>query len=125
MQYTFSKVKESLPKTSARSKRTIKKLHLNEFAESLVSIDLTAGLFDSPFEGELLDAIYEYDDSTFIGGSSNATNILIQIKSSDFSEEYIKKYCEDLLFILSNIEPQFAEIGHITVQYGDAYYGEW
>ena len=125
MQYTITKAKETFPKTTSRSKRTLKKLHLGEFAELLVSIDLEAGIFSSPFEDELLDAMYEFDSGCFVGGSLSKTSILTQVKTSEFSEDYIKKYCEDLLFILSNIEPQFAEIGHITIEYGDAYYGEW
>ena len=125
MQYSFEKVKEKYPKTTLRNKRSLKKLHLAEFAETLVSIDFAAGLFDVPEEDKLLDAIYEYDASTFVGGSKVGTNIMFQIKTSDFSEEFVKQYCEGLLLILSEIEPNFAEIGNVTVVYGDAYYGEW
>lgn len=125
MQYSFEKLKETFPKTSSRSKRTLKKMHLGEFAETVVLIDFPTATFGTPFEWELLDAMYEHDSGICVGGNSKSTHMLVQIKTSEFSEEYIKKYCEDLLFALSNIEPHFAEIEHITVQYGDAYYGEW
>jgi hypothetical protein len=125
MQYSFEKVKEKYPKTTLRSKRSLKKLHLAEFSETLVSIDFSAGLFDNPLEYELLDAMYEYDDNIFVSGSLTATNVMFQIKTSEFSENFIKEYCKGLLLILSEMEPNFAEIGKVTVVYGDAYYGEW
>lgn len=125
MQYSFEKIKEKYPKTTLRSKRSLKKLHLSEFADTLVSIDFPAGLFDNPLEYKLLDAMYEYDNGMFVGGSLTGTNVMLQIKTSEFSEEFVKEYCEGLLLILSEIEPSFAEIGNVTVVYGDAYYGEW
>lgn len=125
MQYSFEKINEKFPKTTLRSKRSLKKLHLDDFAETLVSIDLSAGLFDVPAEDKLLDAIYEYDDSTFVGGSQVGTNIMFQVKTSEFSENFVKEYCNGLLLILSEIDQSYAEIGNVTVVYGDAYYGEW
>lgn len=125
MQYTFEKIKEKYPKTTARSKRSLKKLHLDEFAVTLVSIDFPATLFGNPDEFKLLDAMWEYDNDIFVGGSLSGTNIMFQIKTSEFSEDYIKEYCKGMLLILSEIEPSFAEIEFITVVYGDAYYGEW
>lgn len=86
MQYSFEKVKEKYPKTTLRSKRSLKKLHLSEFADTLVSIDFPAGLFDNPLEYKLLDAMYEYDNGMFVGGSLTGTNVMLQIKTSEFSE---------------------------------------
>lgn len=125
MQYIFEEVKGNFPKTATRSKRTMKKLHIGEYAETLVSVELNADTFDTPYEGELLDAMYEYDDGIFVGSNGGGTYILAQLLTSEDIEDKIKKYCEDLLFVLSDIEPKFAEIESITVQYGDAYYGEW
>lgn len=125
MQYIFEEVKVNFPKSTTRSNRTKKKLHIGEYAETLVSIDLTADTFDTPYEGQLLDAMYEFDSGMFVGSNGGGTVILTQLKSSEVNEDNIKKYCEDLLFVLSDIEPKFAEIGTIAVKYGDAYYGEW
>lgn len=125
MQYSFEKINEKFPKTSARSNRTLKKLHLREYAETLVSIELTAGIFDNISENKMLDAMYEYDDNMFVCGGINGTTVMFQIETSNFSEESIEKYCDGLLLILSEIEISFAEIGKVTIQYGDAYYGEW
>jgi len=125
MQYIFEEVKVNFPKSTFRSNRTKKKLHIGEYAETLVSINLTADTFDTPYEDQLLDAMYEFDSGMFVGSNGDGTIILAQLKSSEVNEDKIKKYCEDLLFVLSDIEPKFAEIGTIAVQYGDAYYGEW
>jgi uncharacterized protein YggL (DUF469 family) len=125
MQYIFEEVKVNFPKSTSRSNRTKKKLHIGEYAETLVSINLTADTFDTPYEDQLLDAMYEFDSGMFVGSNGDGTIILAQLKSSEVNEDKIKKYCEDLLFVLSDIEPKFAEIGTIAVQYGDAYYGEW
>ena len=125
MQYSITKMKEYFPKRIHRRRRLEKRLYLGDFSETLVSIDLPTELFYNPDECKLLDAIYEYDDMTFVGGSKNGTNIMFQIKTSEFSEEFVKEYCKGLLLILSEIEPSFAEIGLVTVKYGDAYYGEW
>ena len=125
MQYKFDKINEVYPKRTYRSKRTLKKMHLNEFAETLVSIDLSASVFDAPNESKLIDAMYEFDDNIFVFGADTGTNIMFSLPTQEFSLEVIKKYCEDLLLILSYIDPTFAEIESIAVVYGDAYYGEW
>ena len=44
MQYTFTEVKSVYPKRTYRSKRTLKKMHLNEFSEMLLDIHLPAAL---------------------------------------------------------------------------------
>jgi len=125
MQYIFEEVKVNFPKTTTRSNRTKKKLHIGEYAETLVYIELTADTFDTPYEDQLLDAMYEFDSGMFVCSNGGGTSIITQFKTTEVDEDKIKKYCEDLLFVLSDIEPKFAEIGTIAVQYGDAYYGEW
>lgn len=125
MQYTFTEVKAVYPKRTYRSKRTLKKMHLQEFREMLIDIHLPAPLFDTEKEWELLDAIYEFDDNTFVFGDLSSTNIMIQVPADKFDPESVKQYCLDLLTELSAIDLQFAEIESIVVNYGDAYYGEW
>ncbi|AMM43871.1 virion structural protein [Pectobacterium phage vB_PcaM_CBB] len=126
MQYSFEKVKENYPKRTYRSKRSLKKMHLKEYAETIVSINLLADVFFSANENKLLDAMYEFDSNMFVCSSVNdGTNVIFYMPTADFSFEYVEKYCNDLLLVLSNIEPTFAEIESIAVQYGDAYYGEW
>lgn len=126
MQYLFEKVKENYPKRTYRSKRSLKKMHLKEYAETIVSINLLADVFFTANENKLLDAMYEFDNNMFICSSENdGTNVIFYMPTADFSFEYVEKYCNDLLLVLSNIEPTFAEIESIAVQYGDAYYGEW
>lgn len=125
MQYTFTEVKSVYPKRTYRSKRTLKKMHLNEFSEMLLDIHLPAALFDSEKELALLDAIYEFNDNTFVFGDISSTNIMIQVPADKFNTESVKQYCLDLLTELSAIDVAFAEIESIVVNYGDAYYGEW
>lgn len=126
MQYLFEKVKENFPKRTYRSKRSLKNMHLNEYAETIVSINFLADVLFAEDKNTLLNAMYEYDSNMFVSGSVKyGTNIIFYIPTADFSFEYVEKYCNDLLLVLSNIEPTFAEIESITVQYGDAYYGEW
>lgn len=126
MQYLFEKVKENYPKRTYRSKRSLKKMHLKEYAETIVSINFLADVLFSANENKLLDAMYDFDSNMFVCSSVNdSTNVIFYMSTADFSFEYVEKYCNDLLLVLSNIEPTFAEIENITVQYGDAYYGEW
>lgn len=125
MQYTFTEVKSVYPKRTYRSKRTLKKMHLNEFSEMLLDIHLPAALFDTEKELALLDAIYEFNDNTFVFGDLSSTNIMIQVPEDKFNTESVKQYCLDLLTELSAIDVAFAEIESIVVNYGDAYYGEW
>ncbi len=125
MQYTFTEVKSVYPKRTYRSKRTLKKMHLNEFSEMLIDIHLPVQLFDTEKEWILLDTIYEFDDNTFVFGDLSSTNIMIQVPSDKFDTESVKQYCLDLLTELSAIDISFAEIESIVVNYGDAYYGEW
>ncbi|AQW88830.1 putative structural protein [Erwinia phage pEa_SNUABM_50] len=125
MQYTFDKVKENYPKRAYRSKRTLKKLHLQEFGVVLASIVINASVFDSQYCDTLLDAMYEHDDGIFVCGGKDTTTVLVEIPVGDFSIDYVKNYCHKLLLDLSEIDLSFAEIENITVQYGDAYYGEW
>ena len=126
MQYSFEKVKENYPKRTYRSKRSLKKMHLKEYAETIVSINFLADVLFAENENVLLNAMYEFDSNMFVCGSVNqGTNVIFYMPTADFSFEYVEKYCNDLLLVLSNIEPTFAEIESIAVQYGDAYYGEW
>lgn len=125
MQYTFTEVKSVYPKRTYRSKRTLKKMHLQEFREMLIDIHLPVQLFDSEKEWVLLDAIYEFNDNVFVSGSLTSTNIMIQVPADKFDSESVKQYCLDLLTELSAIDINFAEIESIVVNYGDAYYGEW
>lgn len=126
MQYSFKKVKENYPKRTYRSKRSLKKMHLKEYAETIVSINFLADVLFSENKNALLDSMYEFDSNMFVCSSVNeGTNVIFYMPTADFSFEYVEKYCNDLLLVLSNIEPTFAEIESIAVQYGDAYYGEW
>lgn len=128
MQYNFVKVSENLPKNATRSKRTLKRMHLKEFAVVLVDIifpidnsNLSNDKIDSIF-----DVIFEHDDGSLAtAGFHGGFSILFEIPVSKFSEDYVKEYCTKLLFDLSNIDMEFAKIESINVQYGDAYYGEW
>lgn len=121
MKYKFEKVKENYPKRANRSKRSLKKLHLKEYAETIVSINISYKLLDSPYERKLLNSMYEFDSGMFVTNSE----VIFYIPTVDFTFKYVQKYCEKLFMILSEIDQSLAEIGIITVRYGDAYYGEW
>lgn len=125
MEYNFLKVNETFPKITSRSKRSLKKLHLHEFADTLIYIDFPAVIYGNDNEDLLLDIIHEHDNNCFVLASSDKTSIMFNVKTSDFSEEMVKEYCHGLLLRLSEVEPNFAKIENITINYGDAYYGEW
>ena len=125
MEYNFLKVNETFPKCTSRSKRSLKKLHLYEFADTLIYIDFPVATYGNDNEDVLLDIIHEHDNSCFVFASANNTNIMFDVKTSEFTEEMVKEYCHGLLLRLSEVEPNFAQIEKITINYGDAYYGEW
>lgn len=125
MEYKFIEISSIYPKRTYRSKRTLKKLHLNEFSEVLVDINLPVSVFDSSKEFLLLDAIYELNSEVFITSDGKNTHIMMQYMSNEFNKEDIIKYSYELLVELSSIDISFAEIENITILYGDAYYGEW
>ncbi|SOK59114.1 hypothetical protein [Yersinia phage fHe-Yen9-03] len=125
MKYTFTKVKENYPKRTYRSKRTLKKLHLQDYGVVLSSIVINIPVFESQYCDSLLDIMYEHDNGIFIFGTDKTTTILVEIPVDKFSIENVKKYCYELLLNLSEIDQNFAEIERIMVDYGDAYYGEW
>lgn len=126
MQYTFTEVNANYPTRTYRSKRTLKKLHLQEFSKTLFKISLDISLFDTEKEDALLDAIYEYDNGVFVYGDiTSATTILVEMNTDKFSPDYVMQYCTILLTELSAIDVRFAELENITIEYGDAYYGEW
>lgn len=130
MQYNFSKVKETYPKTTNRSNRTLKKMHLGAYAVSLASIVIPVKLFELSDDvvDKCLDIMYEHDDGCCVMGHKTGFNILIEFDSKldDVStEEHIKNFTNKLICELSNTEMDFVNIPKVTVQYGDAYYGEW
>ena len=131
MQIDFFKIKESYPKNkSYRSQRTLKKMHLGEYAVSLASIKIPVFLFglEQNQTDLCLDVIYEHDTGCFICGDDNGFLILHEFESlpdDNSTKEYIKKFTENLIRELANIEMEFATIETVTIQYGDAYYGEW
>lgn len=128
LQFSFSKVNETFPKKTNRSERTVKKMHLGMYAETLASIHIEVPLFhlgDKDVEDRCLDAICEMDDGSFIFGDGNSFTVLTTFSSLLNAEQHVKQYVTNMLFKLSMITPEFAEVGTINVQYGDAYYGEW
>jgi hypothetical protein len=126
MKYTFHEVNSTYPKRTYRSKRTLKKLHLDDFSQTLFNVCLSIALFDSDKEYELLDAIYDfYNGVSVYGDTTSTTNILVEIDTNKFSPDYAMQYCDILLTKLSAIDGRFAELKNITIEYGDANYGEW
>lgn len=126
MKYTFNEVKATYPKRTYRSKRTLKKLHLDDFSKTLFKLCLGITLFDSDKENELLDAIYNFDSGVFVYGDTiSTTNIMVEIDTNKFSPDYAMQYCDIVLTKLSAIDGRFAELKNITIEYGDANYGEW
>lgn len=131
MQYILSKIVEKFPKSNVkRTNRTLKKMHLDGYAVSLASITIPVYLFglDQTQTDRCLDVIYEHDVGCFVCGSDNGFTILHEFDSlvdDSSTEEYIKNFTETLIRELSNIEMEFATTQTVTIQYGDAYYGEW
>lgn len=128
MQFSFSKVSESFPKKTNRSDRTMKKMHLGLYAETLASIRIEIPLFhlgDKTIEDRCIDEICEMDDGSFIFGDGDSFTVLTTFSSVNDAEHYVKSYVTNMLFRLSMITPELADIGEVQVQYGDAYYGNW
>lgn len=130
MQYNFSKVQETYPKNTNRSNRTLKKMHLGVYAVSLASIVIPVPMFEysDDIVDKCLDIIYEHDDGCVVMGHKDGFNILIEFDTpidDNSTKEYIKNFTNKLICELSNTEMEFANINNVTVQYGDAYYGEW
>ena len=127
MQYTFEKVKENFPKKTYRSQRTLKKMHLGTYARTLINVLIPVKLFDlhQDIMNKCLDLIYELDDNSFVSSTENGFSIIIETNTPTDIESETKQYTNNLLRELSNIEMEFASVDKITVQYGDAYYGEW
>lgn len=125
MQYTFERIEENYPKRKWRSKRLLKKLHLQEFGVMRANIVIDVSIFNSQYCDELIDAMYEYDDGIFVFDGTDLTNVLVDIPVADYSIEYMWNYCYDLLAVLYKIDVNLKKIKKITVKYGDAYYGEW
>lgn len=131
MQHIFSKIKENFPKSNvSRSHRTLKKMHLEEYAVSLASIEIPVYLFglDQAQTDRCLDVIYEHDVGCFVCGHDSGFIILHEFDSlldDTSTEEYIRNFTNKLICELSSIEMEFATVQTIATQYGDAYYGEW
>lgn len=130
MQYIFYKVQETFPKSTQRSNRNLKKMHLGEYSVSLASIIIPVHLFafSTDVQDKCLDVIYEHDDGCFVCGHKDGVMILSEFDSLSTDEqekEYIENFINKMICELSNIEMEFANVDTITVQYGDAYYGEW
>lgn len=129
MQITFSKVKETFPKKTYRSERALKKMHLGMYAETLASIRIDVPLFDlgdKNIENACLDAICEYDNSSFIfTNDGESFTILTTFSALNDAEPFVEQYITNLLCNLTLISMEFASVENITVEYGDAYYGEW
>lgn len=130
MQYNYTKVQEHFPKNTRRSNRTLKKLHLGTYAVSLASINIPIALFDFPTDvvDKCLDIIYEHDDGCFVIGATNGFTILHEFESKldDCSTKtYLQNFIEKIICELSNTEMEFANVQSISIEFGDAYYGEW
>lgn len=125
MKYEFTKVNENYLKRKTRSKRSDKKLHLGDYAETLFEMILDVNIFNMSTVDEVLDIMYEHDSRMSVHASGNKTHIMVQLPTSTFNEIYVEQYCAGLLFELTKVEQDFANLNTITVQYGDAYYGEW
>lgn len=130
MQYVFEKVKEKFPSKTYRSERTLKKLHLGKHAKTLISINFPVSVFDCIDTDEslfysIMDVLYEHDSGCFVHSTQTGFALVVDISTERFSEDDVKKFIENVLYDLTNIDSKFAEIESITVQYGDAHYGEW
>lgn len=135
MDYTFTKLKEQFPKKTNRTERTKKKLHIDQYAETLVDIvfdieDYDLHAVDSDYN-MLADMLYEYDSSIFFGSTYytkegvSKISLMHTVCTLDFSEEYIKTYIENLICTISETNIEFAKVHKIDITYGDSYYGEW
>lgn len=130
MQYNFTKVRENFPTKTYRSQRTLKKMHLQSYAVTLVSIIIPVDLFSLEREQLLkcLDVICEHDNGSFVCSNGHHVSILTETPTQDedaSTEQFAQNYTNELMYALSNVEMEFANVKTITVSYGDAYYGEW
>lgn len=127
MEIEFTRSKDTLPKKVNRSKRLRKKMHVDEFTETLFRIAFPVRLFDdvkSDVEDALLDVIYEHDNGVTIIGDNDGFVIFTVFSEINNPTEFINEYISTLLDKLSTVSTEYKEIKSIAVTYGDANYGE-
>jgi len=134
MKFTFTKLNDKFPKKANRSDRTMKKLHLGSYAETCIDVFI-------PFKTKLTRGTDDADDMLFdrlLDGVESVTgrfetcglslghfSILYCVPTSSFDVEELEKTVTEILRVLSDVEPAFAEVQEVTVIHGDAWHGEW
>lgn len=128
MNYTITKLPEKFPKKVNRSDRTQKKLHIGKYAETIIDVYIPVLVKDHQHEifDKITDAIYENNKGFETCGMwDNKFTLMAMFSTSEFTEQVAIDYVNDIMRIITDVEPSFAEVKEISITYSDAYYGEW
>lgn len=130
MKYNITKVKDKFPKRAARSERTKKKMHLDNYAETIIDVYIplmvdTTEIYNNLFD-RLLDALYDNNKGfETLGMYGGNFTLIASYSTSEFTEQVAIDYVNDVMRIITEVEPSFAEVNEVTINHGDAWYGEW